>query len=274
MPTMGQKKTEELLLPRLLRELGFSEKEITVYLALAEHGTLSVPSLVRLTGINRTTVYSVADQLIDKGVVIEDVSRKKGGFMALPPEALHTIADRTEAEAKQMRGRAERLIIELNSLNKKSAYPVPKVALVPEDQIAEHMVTQAPRLAEDVLRFGDGTIWGFTDSTFLHKHWDTVHAFLGHSKIRQTRLKLIGERSEVEDLLAQSGYKHRETRFWHAQYDFSCSLWIYGTFVVMVITRQRPYYLLEIHDEVLASNLRLVFQGLWHSLPENKTPAT
>ena len=266
MATQAYKKIEEQLLERLSRELGLTDKETLVYLTLAEHGNLSVPSLVRLTGINRTTVYSVADQLIDKGIVIEDVSRKKGGFMALPPEALTNIAERAEAEAKQIRGRAERMIIELNKLNKKSAYPIPKVALIPEDQIAEHMVTQAHRLAEDVLQYGHGTIWGFTDSTFLEKYWDTVNKFLGHGKIKQTQLKLIGERSEFEARLAASGYKHRQTKFWHEHFDFTASLWVYGTFVVMVITRQRPYYLIEIHDEALANNLRLVFMGLWHSI--------
>lgn len=275
MATPLQKKVEEKILPRLLRELSFTEKEITVYLALAEHGNLSVPSLVRLTGINRTTIYSVADQLMDKGVVIEDVSRKKGGFMALPPEALMKVADRIEAEAKQMRGRAERLIIELNQLNKKSAYPVPKVALIPEDQIAEHMISQAPRLAEDALKFGDGTVWGFTDATYVQKYWDTVQQFLAHPKIKQVKLKLIGERSETETLLAQNKHVHRQVKFWYEHFDFTCSMWIFGTFVILVITRQRPYYLLEIHDEVLASNLRLVFSGLWESLPEpNKNTPT
>ncbi len=275
MATALQKKVEEKILPRLLHELSFTDKEITVYLALAEHGNLSVPSLVRLTGINRTTIYSVADQLMDKGVVIEDVSRKKGGFMALPPEALMKVADRIEAEAKQMRGRAERLIIELNQLNKKSAYPIPKVALIPEDQIAEHMISQAPRLAEDALKHGGGAVWGFTDATYLQRYWDSVHEYLSNPKIKQIQINLIGERSDVENAMLESKHSHRKIRFWHEKFNFTCSMWVFGTIVIMVITQQRPYYLLEIHDEVLATNLRLVFSGIWESLPEpNKKPTT
>lgn len=263
-----QTKKEESLLVRLLHEMGFTDNEITVYLALSEHGSLTIPALVRLTGIHRTTVYSVTDQLLDKGVIAEDAAMRKSGFMALPPENLLTIADRYEADLRQLRGKAERIVIELNKLNVKSAYPVPKVLLVQEDQIAEHMQSQADRLAEDALRFGNGTVWGFTDQTYLERYWDTVQTFLSHQKIRQVKLRLIGERGTAEHNLKQNGFTHRQIKFWHAHLDFTCSLWVYGTFVVMVITRQRPYYLLEIHDEVLANNLRLVFQGLWETIPE------
>ncbi len=262
------KKIEDTLLERLLKDLGLSENEIKVYLTLSEHGSLSVPSLVRLTKINRTTIYSIADQLISKGIVLEDVARKKAGFMALPPENLLRIPDRIAAEAKQIRGKAERLILELNKLQKKSAYPVPKVALIQEGYIAEHMVSQAYRLAQDAVEFGQGKVYGFTDSTFLKTYWDIVDDFLEHQEIRKVDFHLIGERSNEELELLSRGYKHRKVKFWHPSIDFNCSLWVYGSFVIMVITKQRPYYLLEIHDEVLAYNLRLVFEGLWGSIAE------
>lgn len=262
-----QIKKEEGLLTRLLHEIGFTDKEVLVYLTLSEHGSLTVPSLVRLTGLRRTTIYSVTDQLIEKGVIVEDAIKHRSGFIALPPENLHKIADRYEADLRQLRGKAERLIIELNKVNVKSAYPVPNIILIQEDQIAEHMTEQASRLAEDALRFGNGTVWGFTDQTYLDRYWEHVPKFLNHPKIKQLKLRLIGERGLAEDKMANNAFTHREIKFWQANPDFTCSMWVYGTFVIMVITRQRPYYLIEIHDEVLANNLRLVFQNLWTTIP-------
>lgn len=266
-----QIKKEESLLIRLLHEIGFTDKEITVYLALSEAGSLTIPDLVHLTGLNRTTLYSVTDQLLTKGVIAEDAIKRRSGFIALPPENLLKITDRYEADLRQLRGKAERIVIELNKLNVKSAYPVPAVILVPEEQIMEHMITQAGRLADDALQYGEGHIWGFTDETYLKRFADTVPKFLNHPKVKQTKLHLIGERGTSEAELKAKGFTHREIRFWHEHLDFSCSLWVYGTLTIMVITRQRPYYLIEIRDEVLANNLRLVFKSLWETIPKEGT---
>ncbi len=40
-------------------------------------------------------------------------------------------------------------------------------------------------------------------------------------------------------------------------------LWINGEYVVVIVTRTHPHYLFEIHDKLLAGNLREVFGRLW-----------
>ena len=52
-------------------------------------------------------------------------------------------------------------------------------------------------------------------------------------------------------------------RFWSNKLDFSASTWIMGEYLVMIITRKKPYYLLEIKDAVLSHNMREVFRNLW-----------
>ena len=46
---------------------------------------------------------------------------------------------------------------------------------------------------------------------------------------------------------------------------FDSSLWVIGHYTIMVSTRQKPHYLVEIHDTVLTRNQRQLFKSLWTS---------
>jgi len=76
----------------VLRELGLSLKESSVYLTILEYGKLPPARLASLTGIHRTTVYAVAKELVKKGYVVEDAF--KGGIYYSPasPKELLKVA--------------------------------------------------------------------------------------------------------------------------------------------------------------------------------------
>src|SRR3989338_3820252 len=61
------------MLHSLLKQLDFNDKEITIYLAILEKGKINPSEVAQITGINRTTVYSVAKELIRRGIVSEDL---------------------------------------------------------------------------------------------------------------------------------------------------------------------------------------------------------
>lgn len=44
---------------------------------------------------------------------------------------------------------------------------------------------------------------------------------------------------------------------------FESSFWVMGDFVVLIMTRERPIYAIQIYDALLAANLRLIFQLLY-----------
>ncbi len=64
------------MLQDILKEFDFSQKETGLYLAILQQGKVTPTDLAKITGINRTTVYSVAKELIKKGVVAEDLCGK------------------------------------------------------------------------------------------------------------------------------------------------------------------------------------------------------
>ena len=64
------------MLEKLLNQLGLGEKEQTIYKLILEHGKIAPALLSRLAKINRTTTYSVANELKTKGLIIEDLGGK------------------------------------------------------------------------------------------------------------------------------------------------------------------------------------------------------
>ncbi len=69
-----------------LKNLGFSQYEISCYLALAEHHPINGSQLSRISGVARSRVYDVLRNLVRKGFVL-DVG--DGNFVPLPPEELY-----------------------------------------------------------------------------------------------------------------------------------------------------------------------------------------
>ncbi len=86
-----------------LTNLGLSEKEATVYLALLELSPAAVQDVALKAGVNRTTTYLLVDTLMKRGIVSVTTHGKKQLFVAEPPERLLTVLrlQRRELEEKE-----------------------------------------------------------------------------------------------------------------------------------------------------------------------------
>ena len=69
-----------------IKNLGFSQYEITCYLTLAARHPLNGSQLSRISGIARSRVYDVLRNLLRKGYVLD---AGKGQYVPLPPEELY-----------------------------------------------------------------------------------------------------------------------------------------------------------------------------------------
>ncbi len=45
--------------------------------------------------------------------------------------------------------------------------------------------------------------------------------------------------------------------------NFTANTWVCGDYLILISTHQRPFYLIEIHDAMLAYNIRELFKKLW-----------
>ncbi len=249
------------MLNDLLRQLNFSEKEIKIYLAILEHGKITPAELAKNTGINRTTIYTIAKELIKRGIISEDLGEKPSQLVALPPQELESITKNEEKQLDQKRQIIDKAIGELQNIAKATKYVVPKIVFIDEEHLEDYLYKQGPKWNESILT-ADGTWWGFQDPTFVEHYQDWIDAYWKLPSSSKVSLKLLTTEAEIEEEMEKRNYPNRKMKFWKSA-NFTGSTWINGDHLIMIVTNKRPHYLVEIHDKVLAHNMRELFKGIW-----------
>lgn len=255
------------MITEVLQSLGLSPKEMAVYTAIFENGKLTPARIAKITNLHRTTVYGLCHELEQKGFVHVDESKGLIYVSPIAPDDLAKIAKRERHAIAQK----EELIDELAKLLKEQpqskTYAIPKVKFVEgEQKVEEYLFAQTPTWFKNAHEY-DGTFVGFQDHSFVehepYRKW--VEWCTKRSDFVDTRL--LSNDTEVEGAISKDKLRARTVKFWGEVTDFSASQWITGDYSIMVITRQKPHYLVEMRDAVYTSNMRKFFLGLWNSLP-------
>lgn len=86
----------------IFNELGFSERETKVYLALLELGQTSVGPIAAKTRIQHSKIYPTLEKLIDKGLVSFVIKSKTKYFQAVNPKQIINILKEKEAKFREL----------------------------------------------------------------------------------------------------------------------------------------------------------------------------
>lgn len=103
---------------KYLQEIGLSEKEAQIYLALLQVDKDSIQDIAKKTNINRTTVYPVLESLNKKGLVSEVPDGKKTLYQAAAPERLETFVERQKVLLAEKSKRLKDIIPELKGIQR------------------------------------------------------------------------------------------------------------------------------------------------------------
>ncbi len=249
--------------PKLLEPLGLNESELSLYQAILKAGSLPPAALAKTAGLKRTTAYSVARSLIEKGLIIEDATKRPRSFTLANAEQVLSLV---EGDKKQMAIREASLLklaAELSKISAKSSYPVPTVRFIEEGKIDSFMRQQTPVWDANLLA-SEPTWWGVQDHTFVEHYGDWIAWYWKQSDER-IDLKLLSNRAPVEVQFAKNyeNLERRNIKFWGEADNFLSTMWAVGDYLIMINTRTRPFYLVEIHDKLMAHDQREVFKNLW-----------
>ncbi|MBC7981615.1 hypothetical protein H7X65_00900 [Candidatus Parcubacteria bacterium] len=69
-----------------LISLGYSDKEARIYITLLSVGKSSIISISEKSGLKRPTVYLIIDKLVEKGLVIQVLTKGKRLYQAIDPK--------------------------------------------------------------------------------------------------------------------------------------------------------------------------------------------
>jgi len=103
-----------------LKELGLTDGEIKVYLALIRLGETTSGPLVEESGVSVSKIYQILDRLSKKGLASHIVKRKFKHFKAADPQRLLDYLKEKEVKLKEQENQLSKIIPELE-LIKESA---------------------------------------------------------------------------------------------------------------------------------------------------------
>ena len=106
------------MLEQYLEEVGLSDKEASVYLALLQVENSAITDLAKKTKINRTTVYPVLQSLEKKGLASEVQVGKTIHYQAAPPERLETYLERQKVILEEHASRLKDIIPQIKSIQR------------------------------------------------------------------------------------------------------------------------------------------------------------
>ena len=247
----------------LLAALGLNARETAVYRAVLKNGEIDPASLAKTTGIKRTSAYAIARALVEKGLLVEDSTKRPRVFLPASPKEVEHIVSEERKRLDVREGLYKELAGELSHAQSAKTYPVPQIRFVESEKIERFLYAESPKWIESLLN-EDGTWWGFQDHTLV-EHFKKWIDWQWKQEPELQAVKLLSNKS-VSELRMKGKYPNRTVKFWNKAGNFISTTWVAGDYVVMINTRTQPFYLVEIHDATFAHDQREVFKNLWNLL--------
>lgn len=252
------------MLSEYFRTLGLNEKEELVYLAIAKPGKITASLISKRTEIPRATVYLIVNELAEKGLIATQRTQGTTWFVINEPTAFERLVEEEKSQLKAKEDAAKELVTRLAPFINNAQYTIPKLQIFEGQKGVETMLYDyLPEWRESMQRTGDMTLWGYQDNTFI-EHYLRWHNHLWKTMEQDEQIKLFTNSSDIEKQLDHK-IVHREVRKLPEGVEFSSSIWLYGEFIVMGMTREKPHYAFLLKDSVLSANLRTIFKLLWQT---------
>jgi len=231
---------------QILQEIGLSNTEAKVYLALLELGSALAGEITKKSEVNRTNVYDALERLIEKGLATYVVSANRKVFEPVNPERLQEILKEREEK--------------LNSL-------MPELKLKHKTSKAKEEATifkgkkGIKSIFEDVLKdknelFAYGAEGRFGDMLPAYrKEWN--------KRIEKLKIKknmIYSEKVKIRKI--REKLKLTSMRFLPKEYDFPSTILIYGDKVITIVWTELPFGFMIKSKEAAKSNMNF-FNILW-----------
>jgi len=235
----------------IFRDLGFSEREIKVYLALLELGATTVGPIATKTRLQHSKVYQTLEKLIDRGLVSFIKKSKTKYFQAQNPKQILNILKEKEKRFSEILPKLKQK--QENSKEKQIAtvYEGYKAIKSMFDLILEELDKNSYYY---VFAFKDDYLTSKLASRFLRN----IHMQLSEKKVDDRLIANISIKKEFEKNYSDiKGIKYRFTNL-----NLPLGLMIIDDRVINWIWGERPTAV-EIVSKQIAQQYREFFLELW-----------
>jgi sugar-specific transcriptional regulator TrmB len=226
-----------------LKELGLTENESKVYVALLELGPVHAGLITRKSGLHRRVVYDSLDRLIKKGLIGYIIQNNVRLFQVSNPERFMEIVKEREAIVQE-------IMPQMLSLYKKTRENEETIfykgrnglKLIFEDQIAsekEILILGASLIAYDVLQF--------------YFKWFDKRRKEHHTKARII-FNSAGRKMKIP---------YAEVKYLPEKYASPLAVNIYGDKVAIILWKKETPLAIVIKNRQIADGYKKYFEFMW-----------
>lgn len=247
------------------QELGFTINEAKIYIHIIEHGYGKPYLLATKFNLPRSTVYSALESLEKKNLIRSEKNKSTTTFYPNRPEMLQELFAIEEQRLKRKKTLSAEITKELKSILKLDNFSAPKIEFHQGQLDVEKFLFNNLEIWRDSILTNDSSTWGYQDHSFveLYKRWIKECWKVLHVEAKIPG-RILSNSADIERQL-KGKVPRREVRVLNPKVSFESSFWVMGEFVILIMTRKNPIYAIQIHDSLLAKNLREVFKFLYNS---------
>lgn len=235
----------------LTQNLGISDKEAKVYLAVLELGGGTVQEIAARAAIKRTSIYYFIDHLVELGLIEQLQVGRRVRYQPTSPERLVELQ-------KQRAAQLEQLLPEFMSVYNVSTKK-PRISYFEGPEQMKNIIKEEPRCQAELL-----CIWSAQEVTDLFGT-----EFLGdidrarREKGIKVRVIRIQAKDETFGPYRGGPGQNRELRYTPEGTDFPMAISIYDTGKVGLMTSRKEGFGILIESTEYVQAMRVLFEALW-----------
>jgi sugar-specific transcriptional regulator TrmB len=245
---------ENLRFKKSLEFIGFSEKEVLVYLALLELGKGTVTQISRKAGINRPTGYHVLASLQIKELVKVSGKEPKQEYIAESPDQIEKMLTKKIEDDQSYINEAKKIIPELKSIH--NVADRPKVLFYEGKEGLEKVYEDTLTSHEEILAYAS-----VEDVSMALPNYFPLY-FKRRAKKGIPIRAIFPESPEALEL---SNFDQEEMRrsviVPRSQYDFHPEINIYDNKIMIASWREKLGIIIESAE--IANAMKAVFELSW-----------
>ncbi|MDB4303512.1 hypothetical protein N9934_01795 [Desulfosarcina sp.] len=240
-----------------MREAGLTEGEIKVYLALLELGSSTSGPIIERSKVSRSIIYTLLDNLIEKGLVSFVTKEKTKYFQASEPQKILDYIEEREEKLQENKKKVEKMLPEL-MLKKGMA----KTSEVNVYMGFKGLTTAFEHLYSKLKKGGKYYCLGIPSyqRETHHLYWQRDH--VRRAKAGITVQLLFSKKAPKKVLVNRNSYAGSDARYTPTDIDTPANFVIYAD-TVLIILQEPNEITIEIINKGIADSFMAYFEEFW-----------
>ncbi len=242
-----------------LKNIGLTDSEIKVYLALLELGSSTKGPIVDKSGVASSKIYELLEKLIQKGLVSYVIKANTKYFESASPTRILDYLKEKESQLKEQTNDIEKVLPEL-LLKQKMAEKKQEVNVY---EGLKGIKTVREKTFDELKKGDEFYLFGTSASStqMLHDYW--LHYHKKRSKLGIGMKMLMNQDAPQQDLDDRNKLKHTSVKYMPT--DISTPSWIeiIKDRTVIGVASENPVAV-EIKNRAVAESFKSYFDTLWN----------